>query len=1068
MRYVLLAVLLCLGSPAFCQSKATNSGAPDVSGASIDPYKGEAVILEQSDTSYRYNADGTGEEQDHVRMKVQNDAGARQFSVLSIGYAAATQAADFESVRVTHVDGTSTDTPITDAMDMPAPVTQQAPLYSDLKVVQLPVRGLRVGDTLEYKVRIDRKNPETPSEFWDNFTFTKSAVVFSQTLTLDVPADKYVQVWSPTVKPVIAVADGRRVYRWSGNQLKSTTVDNKKDADEKAADTKPSVEWTTFHSWQEVGDWYRGLAAPRAAPTDALRSQADEITRDAKTPEEQIQAIYSFVATRIRYVGIDFGIGRFQPHAAAEVLANQYGDCKDKDTLLEALLRAKGFTTAPALIGVNIDMVSDVPSPAQFNHVITTATLPSGQIWMDATPEVVPFRLLISPIRDKEALVIPAAGTASLERTPAETPFAFVDRFEATATLKDTGELNGHVDITDRSDTEIVLRALARNLAPAQWDKASQYLANLMGFSGTTSNSSFGRADDFSNPMHLSYDYTRKPYGDWDNYQIVPLFPVVELPQAPDKQPSSDIDLGAPRTEIAESRIKLPDGYGADLLDAVHVKTRFLSFDKTYRLENGELVVKRTIVVFQSKLPADEWMVYQKFAKEVSLGEENWIQLTTTDSVKGDKHPPKASADYNPAAAELIQKATELEKDSDWAGATKTLDSAKEINSKQAFLWSNYGFIAMRQSKPNDAKKYFGRELELHPDETYVVMMYANYLRFLKQDQDALSVLSSSFKSDPTQEQVVLMLASLQVKSSVADSIATLRRAATSLPDDKNIELALASYLVRDHQNAEATTILKKQIETADDPNLLNNASYELAEAGTELPLAEQKTRQALDTLDTKSAQAEIGEANEESFQRASLLVATWDTLGYILLQENKLDEAQDYLRAAWANRTSPDVGQHYGELLEKQGKPREALHVYQIADGARTADASELNELKQNIARLEKDGTKPIDNGAATSLQDARTFQLIVKSAHPNYVSATFRLQLSAEGAPEILRVSGDPALDEASDAIRTLKLPHYVPAKSTARLLRDAVVTCSPGKKDCFFVLMPLGGIQAERTVN
>jgi transglutaminase-like putative cysteine protease len=50
-------------------------------------------------------------------------------------------------------------------------------------------------------------------------------------------------------------------------------------------------------------------------------------------------------------VGIDFGVGRYQPHAAAEVLANQYGDCKDKDTLLEALLRAKGFTTAPALIG---------------------------------------------------------------------------------------------------------------------------------------------------------------------------------------------------------------------------------------------------------------------------------------------------------------------------------------------------------------------------------------------------------------------------------------------------------------------------------------------------------------------------------------------------------------------------------------------------------------------------------------------------------------------------------------------------------------------------------------------
>ncbi len=535
MRSVLIAVFLCLSACAcFCQSKVAASAPAAVS----DPYKGEGMVVELSETSYRYDSDGTGEQDGHMRVKVQSEAGARQLSVLSFGYAAATQAAHFESVRVTHSDGTFMDTPVTDAMEMPAPVTQQAPLYSDLKMLQLPVRGLRAGDTLDYRVRIDLKSAEAPSQFWGTFNFLKTAVVLSQTLALDVPEGKYVQVWSPEVKPVITVTGGRKVYHWSGSQLKPTCSDNnKQDAAAAPPDNKPSVAWTTFHSWDEIGNWYRGLAAPRAVSTDALKAQADEITRDAKTPDEQVQAIYSFVATRIRYIGIDFGIGRFQPHAAAEVLANQYGDCKDKDTLLEALLHAKGFTTAPALIGVNIDMVADLPSPGLFNHVITTVTLPSGQIWLDSTAETAPYRLLVSLIRDKQALVIPASGAASLESTPAQTPFPFVDRFEATASLKDTGELSGHVTIDDRSDTEILLRAIARNLAPAQWDQGTQYLANLMGFSGTTSNSTFARADDFSAPMHLSYDYTRKPFGDWDSYRIVPLFPVVTLPVAPEKQP---------------------------------------------------------------------------------------------------------------------------------------------------------------------------------------------------------------------------------------------------------------------------------------------------------------------------------------------------------------------------------------------------------------------------------------------------------------------------------------------------------------------------------------------------
>ncbi len=152
--------------------------------------------------------------------------------------------------------------------------------------------------------------------------------------------------------------------------------------------------------------------------------------------------------------------------------------------------------------------------------------------------------------------------------------------------------------------------------------------------------------------MHLSYDYEKKPFGDWDNFRILPLFPVVGLPEAPDKQPSADIDLGSPRTDTAESRIKLPDGYEADLLDAIHIKTRFLSIDKTYSLENGELVVKRTVVVLQPKVPADEWMVYKKFVNEASLGGESFIQLTTSKvaATASVSHPPAAG--NNPAAAQ--------------------------------------------------------------------------------------------------------------------------------------------------------------------------------------------------------------------------------------------------------------------------------------------------------------------------------------------------------------------------------------------------------------------------------
>ena len=53
----------------------------------------------------------------------------------------------------------------------------------------------------------------------------------------------------------------------------------------------------------------------------------------------------------MRYIGVAFGIGRYQPHSAETVLDNQYGDCKDKHTLLAAMLKAAGYEAWPALIG---------------------------------------------------------------------------------------------------------------------------------------------------------------------------------------------------------------------------------------------------------------------------------------------------------------------------------------------------------------------------------------------------------------------------------------------------------------------------------------------------------------------------------------------------------------------------------------------------------------------------------------------------------------------------------------------------------------------------------------------
>ena len=67
------------------------------------------------------------------------------------------------------------------------------------------------------------------------------------------------------------------------------------------------------------------------------------------------------------------------------MLENQYGDCKDKHTLLAALLTASGLHADAVLIGAGVRFNEAVPSPSSFNHLITTVSVAGGPVWLDST-----------------------------------------------------------------------------------------------------------------------------------------------------------------------------------------------------------------------------------------------------------------------------------------------------------------------------------------------------------------------------------------------------------------------------------------------------------------------------------------------------------------------------------------------------------------------------------------------------------------------------------------------------------------------------------------------------------
>jgi hypothetical protein len=641
----LLVVSLTLGPSLVAQSPSS----PKPSTPKADNSQ-EAFVVEQFSCKERFDNDGTSSEEIAARVRIQSEAGVQQYGVLTFSYASGTGTFEIGSVRVRKADGTVVETPPENAQDMAAQITREAPFYSDLHEKHVAVKGLSVGDILEYQIKEHTTKPLAPGQFWTAYAFARDRIVLDEELEISLPRERAVKIKSTTVQPVITEVDGYRIYTWHSTNLEHKDETNeKREATEKVWQMgrgrfpQPDVLMSSFASWEEVGRWYEGLQAEKVKPTPEVTAKAAELTKSATNDEEKMRALYGYVSTQFHYIGIAFGIGRYQPHSAGEVLANQYGDCKDKHTLLASLLAAVGIPAYPALISGSREVEQDVPSPGQFDHVITVVPRQGGLVWLDSTAEVGPYQYLLPNLRDKHALAISKDKPAALVNTPVDLPYDSAQKFNIDAKVSDSGTLEGHADFYARGDIEYALRSGFRAVPLPQWKQLGQRISTSWGFGGEVSEVTASSPEKTDEPFHFSYKYTRKEFGDWANQRTVSALPFIFLiaPQDEEQLPLGPTWLG-PMTDIQfNSRVELPSAYRPELPAAIHWKRDFAEYDATYSFKDGKLISEHHLKTLLREVPASEREAYKQLAKTM---QDDYGQFIPLLSVAAESKRPTPSS----------------------------------------------------------------------------------------------------------------------------------------------------------------------------------------------------------------------------------------------------------------------------------------------------------------------------------------------------------------------------------------------------------------------------------------
>jgi len=1076
-----ISLLLLLGVPSAVAQPATPKPA-----AKAD-HSQEAVVIEQYSCKEKFENDGTSSREDTARVRIQSEAGVQKYEVLTFSYASGTGSFEIGYVRVRKPDGSVVETPPENVQDMAAEITRQAPFYSDVHEKHVAVKGLSVGDVLEYRFEEHTTKPLAPGQFWTNYRFTREQIVLDELLEIAVPRDRAVKVKSTAVQPEITEANGYRVYTWHHAQLQQKDDTNDKRAATELSWQKtrgrlpqPDVLMSSFSSWDEVGRWYGTLQEDRVKPSPEVTAKAAELTKTATDDDAKMRALYAYVSTQFHYIGIAFGIGRYQPHAASDVLANQYGDCKDKHTLLASLLTAAGIPAFPALISSSREVDGDVPSPGQFDHVITVVPRGTGLVWLDTTAEVGPYRYLVPPLRDKHALAIWKDKPAALVNTPADLPFDSKQVFNMAAKLNDTGTLIGQTDFSLRGDLEYFLRAGFRSVPLPQWKELVQRISYGTGFGGEVSEVTASSPEKTDEAFHLSYTYTRKEFGDWPNRRILAPEPVISLP-SPDEEeslPPGPSWLG-PLSDIQfNSQVELPSGYRPELPTAIHLSRDFAKFDATYEFRDGKIISERHLKTLMQEVPASEREEYKRFVKTIQDDYGSFIPLLSRESsmAANERNPTSKTIgalrnlpdSSNNDAERLESEARGAVEKHDLQGTVSALYRAVAADPTFARAWVILGEVLLEQKQKDAGVDAFHKAIAAAPTEPAIPKALGYSLMSESKFEDALPVWQDFIKAHPEDVDGPDNLGSCLFKLKRYPEAAGAFEAAVKISDRANLRRNLGSAYLLAGDRDKAAVEFVKLAEVDKDGLFLNDVAYQMANADLKLPLALDYATKAVHRVEEESQKITLSNLKVEDLRHVLTVAAYWDTLGWVDERMSKLDEAEQYLKASWRLTQDGVVGGHLCHLYRREHKVEQAVQMCQMAiyrmpmtSGALSNEfPTELAAAKENLDFLTRGAAKSKGSGDSSNLViHEREFKMARFLSGTE--SAEFFVLLASDGKSKSFKVedvkfiSGSEKMKLEGKQLKNVDFKVPAPSDVPTRFVRRGILGCYQ-ISGCSFVLL------------
>ena len=291
-------------------------------------------------------------------------------------------------IRVINSDGTRDVLQLEDGELFRTETDRDKLLFDGALQFSLAVKGLRVGDRLDYAYTSYGKNPAYGEGYfvrrWQAYSTPAQHIYRRAVIAPDMPIFMKLHAEAVSPKKTKDKDSGHTVFTTSLRDIEGLSANDKRPSWHYGF---PAVELSSYDNWSKVGNHFAPYYRIKELIDPSIKAVADEIMQATSEPKEQTRRALNYVQENIRYLGLEMGVGGFEPRQPSLVFERRFGDCKDVTLLLLTLLKSLDVKADPVLVHTDerAGFLHGQPNHWAFNHVVVRAELDGKGYVLDAT-----------------------------------------------------------------------------------------------------------------------------------------------------------------------------------------------------------------------------------------------------------------------------------------------------------------------------------------------------------------------------------------------------------------------------------------------------------------------------------------------------------------------------------------------------------------------------------------------------------------------------------------------------------------------------------------------------------